>query len=160
MDKITLERIELMHPSIREKLKAEYLEINSKLPKNVRLRFAYTLRTVKEQNDLYAIGRTKAGKIVTNAKGGQSIHNYGLAFDIVILYDKDNNGTFETAVFDNKDPYFIKVKDYFISKGWEWGGDWKNFKDYPHFQLKKPNGQSYKWQDLYSLPRLNGYPRL
>lgn len=159
MDKITLERIELMHPSIREKLKAEYLEINSKLPKNVRLRFAYTLRTDQEQNELYAIGRTKAGKIVTNAKGGQSIHNYGLAFDIVLLVDKDNNGTFETVSWD-LDKNFYLVVNYFKSKGWEWGGDWKSFKDYPHFQLKKPNGQSYKWQDLYSLPKLNGYPKL
>ena len=159
MDKITLERIELMHPSVREKLKYEYLEINSKLPKNVRLRFAYTLRNDQEQNELYAIGRTKAGKIVTNAKGGQSVHNYGLAFDIVLLVDKDNNGIFETASWD-LDKNFYLVVNYFKSKGWEWGGDWKSFKDYPHFQLKKPNGQSYKWQDLYSFPRLNGYPKL
>ena len=160
MDKITLERIKLMHPSVREKLEKEYLEINSKLPKNVRLRFAYTLRTDQEQNELYAIGRTKAGKIVTNAKGGQSIHNYGLAFDIVILYDKDNNGTFETASWD-LDKNFYLVVNYFKSKGWEWGGDFKKFKDYPHFQLKKPNGKSYTWQELYDMQKdVNGYPKL
>ena len=78
-DKITLDRIELMHPTIREQLKKDYLEINKNLPKGVRLRFTQTLRTIKEQDDLYAQGRTKKGKIVTNAKGGQSIHNYGLA---------------------------------------------------------------------------------
>ena len=160
MDKITLERIKLMHPSVREKLEQEYLEINSKLPKNVRLRFAYTLRTIKEQNDLYAIGRTKAGKIVTNAKGGQSIHNYGLAFDIVLLIDKDNNGTFETASWE-LDKNFYLVVNYFKSKGWEWGGDFKKFKDYPHFQLKKPNGKSYTWQELYDMQKdVNGYPKL
>ena len=42
-------------------------------------------RTIKEQNELYAIGRTKAGKKVTNAKGGSSFHNYGIAFDIGIF---------------------------------------------------------------------------
>jgi len=39
------------------------------------------LRTNEEQNELYAQGRTKPGNIVTNAKGGQSMHNYGLAID-------------------------------------------------------------------------------
>ena len=99
-DKITLDRIELMHPTIREQLKKDYLEINKNLPKGVRLRFTQTLRTNKEQDDLYAQGRTKKGKIVTNAKGGQSIHNFGLAFDIVILLDKDNNGSFESVSWE------------------------------------------------------------
>ena len=87
-DTITLDRIALMHPIIRKELINDYEFINSQLPKNVRLRFSYTLRSIKEQNELYAMGRTSSGRIVTNAKGGQSIHNYGLAFDIVMLYDK------------------------------------------------------------------------
>ena len=45
------------------------------------------LRTIEEQNELYAQGRTKPGKIVTNAKGGYSYHNFGLAFDFAILKD-------------------------------------------------------------------------
>jgi peptidoglycan LD-endopeptidase CwlK len=40
-------------------------------------------RTAKEQNDLYEQGRTKAGHIVTDAKAGHSMHNYGLAVDVV-----------------------------------------------------------------------------
>lgn len=159
MDKLTLERIELMHPSIRVELKNQYEFINSKLPKNVRLRFSYTLRTVQEQDALYAMGRTSLGKIVTNAKGGQSIHNFGLAFDIVMLYDTDNNGSFETARWD-LDKNFMKVVNYFKSQGWEWGGDWKKFKDAPHFQFKKDNGSSYTWQFLKNLNKQNGYPVL
>ena len=77
----------------------------------------------------------------TNAKG-QSIHNYGLAFDIVILLDKDNNGTFETASF-KVDKYWLQVAEFFKSKGFVWGGDWKTFKDYPHFEVK-----GYTWQQL------------
>lgn len=42
-----------------------------------------TLRNLQEQADLYAMGRTKPGKIVTNASPGQSAHNYGLALDFV-----------------------------------------------------------------------------
>lgn len=148
-DKITLERIELMHPKVRERLKKEYLEINKRLPKGIRLRFSHTLRTFKEQNTLYAQGRTIKGKIVTNAKAGQSIHNYGLAFDIVILYDRDKNGTFEEASWNEKEDFdkngkadWFEVVNYFKSKGWSWGGDFKSIYDSPHFEMTF--GNTYK----------------
>ena len=139
MDQLTIDRIATAHPKIREELKNYYIECNNKLPKGVRLRFAYVYRSVEEQNRLYA-QRPK----VTNAKGGQSIHNYGLAFDIAILLDKDNNGTFESIDWNISSPYFKLVVDYFKTKGYEWGGDWKNFKDYPHFQ----KAFGYTWQSL------------
>jgi len=128
MDAITLERIKTIHPALRDTLKAQYIECNDALPKGVRLRFAYTYRTPQEQDKLF-----KQKPKVTNAKGWQSIHNYGLAFDIVLLYDKDGNGTFETASWDNNEHWKYVVK-YFKSKGFEWGGDWPKFKDGPHFQ--------------------------
>ena len=40
------------------------------------------LRTVAQQNALYAQGRTEPGAIVTNAPGGSSAHNFGLAVDL------------------------------------------------------------------------------
>jgi peptidoglycan L-alanyl-D-glutamate endopeptidase CwlK len=150
MDKITLQRIEEAHPDIREKLKKDYLEINNRLPKGIRLRFAHVYRSNKQQDELF----NKRPK-VTNAKGGQSLHNYGLAFDIVMLYDLDGNGTFETASWDLKKDFdkngiaeWRQVIDFFKSKGWEWGGDWKSFKDNPHFQWKNSNGTSLTWQQL------------
>lgn len=128
MDKITIDRIKLAHPKVRQELLEQYTEINNRLPMNVRLRLAYVLRTPEEQHKLF-IQRPR----VTKADAWQSIHNYGLAFDIVMLYDKDNNGTFELASWEvNK--YWLQVVEYFKLKGWEWGGDWKNFKDQPHFQ--------------------------
>jgi len=160
MDNLTIEKINSFHPDFRNKLKNEYLEINNQLPKGVRLRFTHVLRTIQEQNDLFAQGRTKAGHIVTNAKGGQSIHNYGLAFDIVILLDEDKNGTFEKAVWNGT--HFNTVVKYFKSKGYEWGGDWK-FKDAPHFQIKGYNWQSLKAKlDKGQLIKDNGiiYPTL
>jgi len=141
-DEITINRIKLLHPNYRKQIKDWYLEINKKLPKGVRLRFTHTYRSIEEQNKLYAQGRTAKGDKVTNAKGGQSIHNSGLAFDIVILLDKDNNGTFETASF-KVDKYWLQVAEFFKSKGFVWGGDWKTFKDYPHFEVK-----GYTWQQL------------
>ena len=136
MDKITLDRIKLAHPKFRDELAEQYKEINSLLPKGVRLRFAYVYRSIAEQDALF-----KQIPKVTNAKGGQSIHNYGLAFDIVLLYDKDGNETFETASWE-QNKYWMQVVNYFKSKGWQWGGDWSKFKDAPHFQ------KNYRWQDL------------
>jgi peptidoglycan L-alanyl-D-glutamate endopeptidase CwlK len=132
-DLLTIERIKSMHPILRYDLVNDYIEINRMLPKYVRLRFTHTYRSIHEQNALYAIGRTVKGNKVTNAKGGSSFHNYGLAFDVVILLDKDKNGTFESISYD-QDENFMKVVDFFKSKGYEWGGDFKTFKDKPHFQ--------------------------
>jgi len=155
-DTVTLDRIAKLHPKVRQEVQDMYMHANNKiLGKGVRLRFSQGLRTIAEQNDLYAQGRTAPGNIVTNAKGGSSYHNYGLAFDIVLLYDKDGNGTFETASWDNKDPNWIAVTRYFKSQGWAWGGDFKSFKDYPHFE--KTFGYSTK--DLYKLTKLI-YPEI
>ena len=165
MDAISLSRAELMHPCERVEFIKHYNHVNKHiLGKGVRLRLAYVLRTNAEQNALYALGRTVVnpvgktkskpfGNVVTNAKGGQSVHNYGLAFDIVILYDLDNNGTFETASWDMIKDHdrdgksdWMAVVDYFKSVGWEWGGDWKGFVDSPH--LQKTRGMN--WQKMKS----------
>lgn len=137
MDQITLQRIEQAHPKIKDMLLQQYEEANNLLGKNVRLRFAYVFRTPKEQHALF-LQRPK----VTNADQWQSIHNYGLAFDIVLLVDKDDNGTFETATWDTKKDFdkdlqsdWMEVTNYFKSKGWKWGGDFKSIYDAPHFEM-------------------------
>ena len=166
MDQLSIDRIKEAHPSIRQKLLNDYTAANNLLGKGARLRLAYVYRSNKLQDELY----NKRPK-VTNAKGGQSIHNYGLAFDIVLLYDNDGNGTFEEASWSqirdfDKDGKadWMEVTNYFKSQGWEWGGDWSKFKDAPHFQLRKPDGTSYRWQDLINAEKFidNGisYPKL
>jgi peptidoglycan L-alanyl-D-glutamate endopeptidase CwlK len=156
MDAVTLSRIKLLHPVIRQEVSEHYKEANRRLGKNVRLRLSHTLRTFNEQDKLYAQGRTtlrdsqgKRLNIVTNAKAGQSVHNYGLAFDMVLLLDKDGNGTFETASWDIRadNDYdlaadWMEVVNYFKQAGWIWGGDWKSFPDYPHFE--KTFGHGWK----------------
>ena len=154
MDKISIERIAKAHPKIRTELLLIYNEANNRLAKS-RLRFSHVLRTFKEQSDLFAIGRTtgKKGAIVTNAKAGQSFHNYGLAVDIVLLIDKDGDGRFESASWDvfkdwDKDGIadWKEVVHVFKKYGWTWGGDFR-FKDMPHFQ--KTFGKT--WQELKKL---------
>lgn len=139
-DEKTLERIQLLHPKLREEALTMYDEIVAALTGTAACRFAYTLRTFAEQDGLFAQGRTKPGAIVTKAKGGQSYHNYGLAIDIVLLVDKDKNGTFETASWDLKTDFdgdgksdWQEIVAIFKRYGYEWGGDWK-FNDAPHFQ--------------------------
>jgi len=139
-DQITLDRIQLLHPKLREDALDIYNEIIAALNGSAICRFAYTLRIFAEQDALYAQGRTKAGAKVTNAKGGQSYHNYGLAIDIVLLVDKDKNGSFESASWDIKTDFdgdgkadWMEIVAIFKRYGFEWGGDWK-FNDAPHFQ--------------------------
>jgi peptidoglycan L-alanyl-D-glutamate endopeptidase CwlK len=128
MDLITIERIKQAHPILRDELLSLYNQCNNLLPIGVRLRFAHVFRSPAEQHALF-MQRPK----VTNADSWQSIHNYGLAFDIVILYDKNGDGKFETASYENNKDWQTVVS-FFKSKGYEWGGDWKKFKDAPHFE--------------------------
>tara|TARA_R110000822_G_scaffold32188_4_gene92663 strand:- start:1701 stop:2243 length:543 start_codon:yes stop_codon:yes gene_type:complete len=155
MDKVTLKRIELLHPKLRGEALEIYKEICRRVNGKVLCRFSHTLRTNKEQDALYAKGRTAAGSIVTNAKGGQSYHNFALAVDIVMLLDKDGNGTYESASWDTALDFdsdekadWLEAVEVFKSYGWEHGGDWK-FQDKPHFQ--KTYGHSIK--ELQALPK-------
>jgi peptidoglycan L-alanyl-D-glutamate endopeptidase CwlK len=138
-DITTISKIRKAHPRIKLLLDSQYKEINKRLPIGIRLRLTSVYRTHAEQDILF-----NQKPKVSNAKGGQSIHNYGLAFDICILLDKNNDGKFEKAVWSGE--HFDIVVKYFKSKGWEWGGDWK-FKDTPHFQMTFGK----KWQDLKAL---------
>ena len=83
-------------------------------------------RSYDEQNSLYEQGRTKAGRIVTNVRGGYSNHNFGIAFDI---------GVFEGGRYLDESPAYKAVGALGMKLGLEWGGNWKSFQDEPHFQL-------------------------
>lgn len=87
-----------------------------------------TYRDEEAQDALYAEGRTAPGRIVTNAKAGESYHNWQLAVDIVPL----RNGK---PVWDANDPVWAKVAEIFKQQGFEWGGDWVHFRELPHFQM-------------------------
>jgi len=90
------------------------------------------LRTAAEQNALYAQGRNGApGHIVTNAKAGYSMHNYGLAVDIVPYL----SGSSGEPNWDPNTPQFRAVVAALEAQGLVWGGSWKTFPDEDHFQL-------------------------
>lgn len=134
MDKITLDRIEMMHPNLREEVREIYKDICEALTGRAICRFSYTLRTFAEQDALYAQGRTKAGKIVTNARGGASYHNYGKAIDIVLIINGKEASWDINKDFDgDKKADWQEIVNIFKQYGWTWGGDW-TFKDAPHFE--------------------------
>lgn len=146
IDKVTEKIIASLHPKLRADATEAYNEISQKLNGKVICRFCQGLRTFAEQNELYSYGRTKfvdskGNKlgIVTNARGGDSIHNYGFALDFVLLIDTDGNGSYESASWDmSKDSDKDGIKDWkevvdiLKNYGFSWGGDWAKFKDYPH----------------------------
>jgi peptidoglycan LD-endopeptidase CwlK len=117
-------KLQGVHPTVAAK--ARQL-ISQAYKERINVIITQGLRTIEEQNELYAQGRTKLGKIVTNAKGGYSYHNFGLAFDFAIL---NPDGSVNWTV----DSKWKRVGAIGKSLGLEWGGDWKDFKDYPHFQ--------------------------
>ena len=148
-DKHTDSRIKTLHPLVRAKF-IQFI-INAETELNKQLRVTSGLRTIKEQNKLYAQGRTRPGKIVTNAKGGKSYHNFGLAVDIVEI----KNGK---ALWTNPD--WNKIADLGKSLGLEWGGDWVSIKDKPHFQVSFGKSTS-KLFALYNKGKRDGeYVRL
>ena len=125
-DSKTDAKIQTLHPLLRAKASKFVNAVEKRLGK--RIKITDGLRTFADQNKLYAQGRTTAGNKVTNAKGGQSYHNYGLAFD---CYNTKNGSVdFSKAI----SPEVAKIGQEF---GLEWGGNWKSLKDFPHFQLTK-----------------------
>jgi peptidoglycan L-alanyl-D-glutamate endopeptidase CwlK len=97
-------------------------------------------RTMDEQGHLWAIGRThengvwvKVGSTVTNAKPGESAHNYGMAFDIAF-----RGKTLEECYPPKDDPRWLEVGVIGENLGLSWGGplgDGDRFTwDRPHFE--------------------------
>lgn len=97
------------------------------------------LRTYAEPDTLYAQGRTKPGNKVTNAKGGHSNHNFGIAFDV---------GVFEGSAYLGDSPKYKVVGVLGMQLGLEWGGNWKDLVDQPHFQLRPGWAKSLSQRDM------------
>ncbi len=141
-EKVSLPRIKLLHPKIADEV-VNLIDVAEKeISPNISIRIVQGIRTFKEQDELYAIGRTKPGKKVTNASAGKSFHNYGLAIDFSLLVNGGKELSWDTQKDWDGDniPDWIEVVRVFTKAGYEWGGAWK-FKDFPHFQ--KTFGYTY-----------------
>ena len=127
-DERTERNIATLHLRAQQKAR-EFMELVVPLmkSKNVDVRIISGLRTYAEQQALYDQGRTKPGPIVTKARPGFSNHNFGTAWDI---------GLFEGKKYLTNSPLYKEVGEISRSLGLTWGGDFKSFKDYPHYEVK------------------------
>lgn len=104
------------------------IEDSGVLPKGYEVRIISGHRSWEEQDQLYAKGRSTGGSKVTNARGGQSNHNFAVAYDVGI-FDADGQWLPESPLYNEIGPIGEKV-------GLEWGGRWRSFVDTPHYQVK------------------------
>lgn len=117
-------RLKAVHPELAKRIQQLAVNLASQ---GITVEVVQGLRTFAEQDALYAQGRTKPGKRVTNARSGQSNHNYGLAVDM--------------CPFVNGKPDWNDTKGFKAigaegkKLGLEWGGDWIHIIDMPHLQL-------------------------
>lgn len=140
MDKITAQRIALLHPKLRDEVTQIIKEIDAKVSTpNSFVRITQGLRTFEEQDALF-----NQRPRVTKARGGESIHCYGLAIDICFIVD--GKPTWETKKDWNKNHQsdWMEVVQIFKAHGFVWGGDWKTFVDMPHFD----KSFGYTWKQL------------
>jgi len=85
-----------------------------------------TYRSPEEQNDLYRIGRDLPGKKATNAKGGESYHQYRCAWDWVPLLGGKPQW--------NNEEMYRRCAEIGEAMGIEWAGRWKSFRETAHMQ--------------------------
>jgi peptidoglycan L-alanyl-D-glutamate endopeptidase CwlK len=119
---INSRKLEDLAPSVRKKAEMFLAACEAA---GIDILITSTYRDHESQDALYAKGRTAPGNKVTNAKGGQSFHNWRVAFDFVPM----ENGKPDW----NDIELFTRCGEIAERCGLEWGGRWK-FKDMPHCQ--------------------------
>lgn len=139
-DRISIQRLQKLHPLIREEAIDLYHDSWRKVAKDgLFIRVTHTSRTAAEQNALYAIGRTtQIGRpVVTFARARESYHDekWSLALDFALIRGKE--ALWNTGMDYDADgvPEWLEVVNTYKSAGWEAGIDWKGKKhDPPHLQ--------------------------
>ncbi|EGG36397.1 MULTISPECIES: M15 family metallopeptidase [Paenibacillus] len=122
-----------LHPYVLQQ-KNELVRLTKK--KGITIVITDGYRSHEEQTRIYNQGRSTEGNIVTNAKAGESLHNYGLAIDFAlrlkdgsVIWDMEYDGN------GNGKADWMEVVEIAKDLGFQWGGDWANFPDYPHLQI-------------------------
>jgi len=118
-------KLDTLEPEFREKVDKFLAALKSA---NIPVAVVCGRRTIAEQNALFAKGRKSPGPVVTNAKGGSSPHNFGLAVDICPLTSAGH--------CDWNAPFATWQKIGMIGKecGLIWGGEFKSLHDLPHYE--------------------------
>lgn len=113
------------HSGLDVRFLARILEFEKDLEsEGIRAAMVSGFRSVGAQDKLYAQGRTKPGRIVTNARGGESYHNFGLAADYVMQP--------HAALFDRE--CWCRFGACAQKHNLVWGGAWAKVRDWGHVQ--------------------------
>lgn len=135
--------VKALHPELQQKL----YDLKKLCKKNgLEIGISECLRSVAEQDALYAQGRTKPGNRVTNARGSSysSQHQWGIAAD---FYRNDGTG-----LYNESGNFFYKVGTLAKSLGLGWGGDWKSPVDKPHLYLPQWGSTASVLKRQYGTP--------
>lgn len=145
------EYIDKLHPAVRTAALQAVAEANARLTGRAQFKIAFGYRTFEEQQEIYNQGRNgHPGMIVTNAKPGQSYHNYALALDGALLIDGKSLSWDTGKDWDgDRQSDWMEVVAAFKKFGWAWGGDWRTFKDMPHFEMTF----GHNWRQLITFPK-------
>lgn len=120
---INSRRIEDLLPPVQKMCREFVTRCNSA---GIDVLITSTYRDHESQAALYAQGRTTPGKQITDAKPGQSFHNWRVAFDFVPIV----NGKAQWS--DTR--LFRRCGEIAESVGLEWAGRWRRFKELAHCQ--------------------------
>jgi len=127
MDSKSKEKLTMVHPELAKRVEAVIEDLGLQ---GIEARVVQGLRTYAAQDVLFAQGRTTPGEIVTQARGGHSNHNFGLAVDLAI---------FKNGKVDWDDiPSYQAIGAAGKKQGLHWGGQFKKFIDLPHLELPGP----------------------
>jgi peptidoglycan LD-endopeptidase CwlK len=129
LEAISEQRLSSGNQTLATKVRAAHDELFFKTGNGFRV--AECMRSFADSDADYAKGRTAPGPVITNASGGHSWHNFGLAVDVYPFVAGDAGNLDWNAT----DPKFKLMVDSLKAQGLVWGGDWTSIKDYPHFQL-------------------------
>lgn len=129
MDRASELRLKLICPQVAAKVR----ELADTLLKiGIEIRITQGMRSWVEQDRLYAKGRTEPGPKVTNAIGGMSWHNFGLAVDVV---PDDISITGFQCDWNVQHPAWRIIVHTAESMGFTSGAEFRTFPDWPHLQI-------------------------
>lgn len=135
-----------VNPNLASKVKAMAADLKKQ---GIDIAVVDGMRSFAKQNSLYAQGRTKPGQKVTNVKAGNSFHNYGLAVDVAPMKNGKIDWNAPKSTWD-------AIGKAGVKQGLEWGGNWKGFKDRPHFELDGGAKRASAYRDLMSKSGVSG----
>lgn len=134
--------IATLHPNVQPYARAL---IEKAASQGIIIKVISGTRSFEEQAELYR--KYKAGGPLA-APAGKSNHNYGLAFDIGVFKGSSDPELAkayvpESAAYDGVGALAGEI-------GLSWGGNWKNKKDKPHYELRPSWAADLSESDMIS----------